>query len=315
MRFVDAAASILLAALWGSSYLFIRVASPALGPVFLVETRLLIAAIVLVLYAWARRRMPMTLKRKKEFLLLGALNAAIPFTLVAVAELRLPASMTAILSATNPLFTAPIAAMWLHDRLDLRQCGGLVLGLLGVVSVVGGSQIPATRAALLSVGAAVLAAFCFACGGIYTKAVFPATPTLTLATMQQVTATLVLLPFTLGLAAAGSHTVALSTSVILAVTALAILSTSVAYLIYFFLLDRVGPSRTHTTSFLVPVFGALWGFLFLHEDITWGMAGGAAVIALGLALVFYPSGRRPAIEPGMSMPEELSLSTSVQSEF
>jgi len=289
-------ALLLLGALWGASYVFIRVAAPVIGPVLLIEVRLLLAAAALILYAAARGQRPITFDRWRSFLVLGAVNAAAPFTLVAFAELRLPASLAAILSATNPMFTAPIAAVVLHEVVGLRRFLGLVLGFCGVGIVVGWSTLPMSPVVLVSIAGVLLSAVCFASGGVYSRAVFPDTPSVTLATMQQLSAAALLLPLTLILVAARPPAAPPSGSVILAVLALAVGSTSIAYLLYFYLLNHAGPTRTHTTSFLVPVFGVIWGAAFLHEPVPLGVIGGAFVIGIGLVLVLSQAGRSKSPE-------------------
>ena len=285
MKPVETLALILLAALWGASYLFIRVASPVIGPVLLVEVRLLLAAAVLLLYALARGQKPVTFDHWPSFVVLGLVNAAVPFTLVAIAELRLTASVTSILSATNPMFTAAIAAFVLRDSLDIRRCIGLALGFAGVVIVVGWSAPAIDASVVLAAAAALVAMLCYASGSVYAVVRLPNTSPLTLATMQQLTAALVLAPVAAVVAVARPPTTAPSPSVMLAVVALAVLSTSVAYLLFFFLLNRVGPTRTATTSYLVPVFGIVWGATFLHEPVPLGMIVGSVAVGLGLALV------------------------------
>jgi drug/metabolite transporter (DMT)-like permease len=282
---VELGALLLLAAIWGASFLFIRIAVPVLGPAPLITARVILAAAALLLYAAAARQPVLIRHRWRSLLLLGAINAAIPFTLIAFAELRLPASLAAVLNATNPLFTALVAAVWLGDALTPKRLGGLVLGLTGVAVVVGWSPLRLSPVVLLSVGASLLAACCYAVGGVYARARFQGMPPLALAIGQQLGAGAVLLP--LAVARPPVHTPSLS--VALAVVALALLSTSIAYLLYFFLMARVGPTSTHTYSFLVPLFGILWSVLFLGEQAPVGMLAGLALI---LASIMFVTGTR-----------------------
>src|ERR687893_278365 len=139
----DLGALVLLAALWGASYMFIRVAVPAFGPFTLMGLRVALAASVLTLYAAILARgMPKLRSRWKEFLFVGAANSAIPFSLIAAAEIELTASLAAILNSTTALFAAVVAALWIGEALTMKKVLGLVLGLVGVAGLVGGEPVP-----------------------------------------------------------------------------------------------------------------------------------------------------------------------------
>lgn len=271
----------LLAAIWGASYLFIRVAAPVLGPAVLIEARVLIAGSALVLYAAAIRRLPDLRSRWGAYLILGAVNSAIPFTLIATSELYLTASLAAILNATTPLFTAVVAALWMKDRLTIKKAIGLVLGLAGVAVLVGWSPLPLTGRVLLAIGLSLLAAFAYGIGGVYVTRTFKGVPSLTLATRQQFAAGVLLIP----LVAVEMPAARLSLAAALALLGLALLSTSVAYLFYFHLIAVAGPTKTLSVTFLIPVFGLLWGVLFLGEPVSAGMFVGLAIILVSIVLV------------------------------
>src|SRR4051794_21500399 len=138
----DLGALILLGALWGSSFLFIRVAAPVLGPFVIMDVRVGLAVVALSLYAVAVNRVPKLRFRWKELLIIGALNAAIPFTLIASAEINLTASLAAILNATTALFAALVAAVWIGEELTSRKILGLLMGIVGVTVLVGWDPIP-----------------------------------------------------------------------------------------------------------------------------------------------------------------------------
>src|SRR4029450_2775386 len=126
MRPRDFAGLIMLGALWGGSFLFIRVAVPALGPFLLVELRVGLAAAALLLYALAAGRVTKIRSRWRSFLILGFLNAAVPFSLISAAEIHLTASLAAILNSSTVMFTAMVAAIWMGDILTARKAGGSV---------------------------------------------------------------------------------------------------------------------------------------------------------------------------------------------
>lgn len=281
MNALDTGAFVLLSALWGGSYLFIRIASPALGPLVLAEARVSLSALALLLYAAATRRMPDLLSRWRQYLIVGAINSAIPFVLIMAAELHLTASFAAILNATSPLFGAVVTTAWLGEPLTARKVAGLVLGLFGVTVLVGWSALPLTTVVFLSVAASLLAAFSYAIGGAYTKKRAPGAPPLGLAIGSQLGASLVLLP----LVPVAMPSAWPSGAVVLAVLALALLSTAVAYLLYFQLIVNVGPTKALMVTFLAPVFGVAWGALFLREPVAPNMVAGTAIVLIGAALV------------------------------
>jgi drug/metabolite transporter (DMT)-like permease len=277
----DLGALVLLGAIWGSSFLFIRIAVPALGPFVLMELRVGLAAAALALFAVAVGRLPRLRSRWKELLALGACNAAIPFSLIAASEINLTASLAAILNATTVLFAAVVAAAWLGEALTKGKVAGLVMGIVGVAVLVGWTPIALSGIVLVSVGASLLAAFSYALGGVYAKRAFASTPPLALAIGQQVGAAMLLLP----LAAASVPAEAPSLPVTLSTLALALLCTAVAYLLYFHLISSVGPTKTLTVTFLSPLFGALFGVLFLDEPVGVGTLLGLGIILSSIALV------------------------------
>jgi drug/metabolite transporter (DMT)-like permease len=289
MRPGDLGALTLLGALWGGSFLFISVAVPALGPALLVELRVLLAAVALALCAVAVGRLPALRSQWKEFLILGGLNASAPFTLIAISQLNLTASLAAIMNSTTPLFAAVVAAAWIGEELTTRKIFGLLLGVVGVAVLVGLDPVPLNGVVLLSVGASLLAALCYALGGVYAKRTFPGVPPLAMGIGQQAAAAAILLP----LAAANLPEEPPSLAVVLSVLGLALLSTAVAYLIYFRLMASVGPTKTLTVTFLVPVFGVLFGVLLLGDPVGVGTFAGMGIILSSVALVTGISLGRP----------------------
>lgn len=292
MNVRELGALVLLGALWGVSYLFIRVAVPALGPFALMGARVALAVLALTLYAAAVSRLPEFRGRVRQFLVLGTVNSAIPFSLIAAAEIELPASLAAILNSTTALFVAGVAALWIGETLTVRKVAGLVMGIAGVAVLVGFPPLPLTGAALLAVGAMLAASLSYAVGGVYAKRTFEGVPSLTMAIGQQSGAAAVLLP----LAAATAPESAPSTAAVLSVLGLALLSTAVAYLLYFYLIRSVGPTKTLTVAFLIPAFGLLFGVVFLDEPVGPGTFAGLVLILASVALAneIRLGGRRKA---------------------
>jgi drug/metabolite transporter (DMT)-like permease len=281
MKPKDFAGLILLGALWGGSFLFIRVAVPALGPFLLVELRVGLAAAALILYALAASRMPKIRYRWRSFLVLGFLNAAMPFSLISAAEIHLTASLAAILNSTTVMFTAIVAAVWMGDALTARKVVGIILGIVGVTVLVGWDPIPLNRIVLLSVAAMLGASLAYALGATYAKQAFSGIPPLGMAIGQLAAATALLLP----LSVVSLPEEAPSLVVALSMLGLALLSTAVAYLIYFQLIENVGPTSTVTVTLLVPVFGLLFGVLLLDEPFGFGTLAGLGIILSSVVLV------------------------------
>jgi len=277
----EIAAFLLLAAVWGASFLFIRIAVPALGPFPLMAGRVLLAAGALWLFATARST-PIVLRPfAGRLLLLGLLHAAAPFALIATAELRLTASMAAVLLAAQPLFVVLLSVVWLGDRLSTARGIGLLLGMVGVAVLVGWGPGGMDTAALLSAGAVLLGALLYAAGSLYARHRLGDAPVLTLALGQQLgAAAWLVVPAVLT-----APRVSMQVGALWALAALALVSTAMAYLLFFWLIGRVGPVKASTVTYAIPVFGVLWGALFLGERLTPGMVAGLGCILLSLTLV------------------------------
>lgn len=272
---------ILLGAIWGASYPFMRIAAPILGPVFLVEVRVVLAGMILLLAAVWAGQVPDFRTRWRQYLLLGAINAAIPFVLISFATTRLTASLAAILNGTTPLFTALVAAVWMRERLTPLRVGGLVLGFVGVGLVVGWTEVQLSLPLLVGVAASLTGAFCYGLGNVYAKRAFTGVRVLPMAGGQQIGAAALLLPF----AALSVPASAPTREAIWAVLALALLCTAFAYLLYFFLIARVGPTSTALVAYLVPFFGIFWGSVLLQERLSLGAWVGLGIILTSVTLV------------------------------
>jgi len=281
MRPKELAALFTLAALWGGSFLFIRVAAPALGPLPLAAGRVALAALLLWGGMRALGQRPALRVRARELLVLGALNAALPFTLVGTAELRLTASLAAMLNATVPLWGALFAAVWLGERMTPRRAAGLLLGVVGVGVLVGWSPITMTAGTILSIGAILVATCSYALAGVYAKRRLAGVPASTLALGQQIGALAWLAAPALWRLPHAHAT----RPAALALLALAVLSTAVAYVLYFHLVAAVGPTKTSTVTYLLPLFGMGWGAIFLGEPLTAGMVAGLVIVIGSVLLV------------------------------
>lgn len=290
----DLAALVTLGALWGASFLFIRVAVPALGPFVLVGLRVGLAALVLTLFAVATGRALKLRGRWGPLLFVGIANTAVPFSLISASEVHLTASLAAILNSTTVLFTALVAAVWLGDPLTPKKIVGVLLGIFGVAVLVGWDPLPLSPIVLLSIAAVLGASLCYGVGGVYTKRTFAGVPPLTLAVGQQTAAAGVMIPIALTDLPGETPSVAVA----LCVLGLAVLSTAVAYLLFFHLISSAGPTATSTVTLIVPVFGLIFGVLFLGEPVGVGTIAGLVVILSSVVLItgikFRKVGKSPA---------------------
>jgi drug/metabolite transporter (DMT)-like permease len=266
-----------LAALWGGSFVFMRVAVPALGAVPLAYVRVSIAAVVLLAIAFAQRRIPPFRTRWRDLAVVGVVNSAIPFSLFCYAEQYLSASAGAVLNATSPFFVAIAGALWLAQPVTKTKVVGIALGIVGVIVLVGLQPGATSDQVLVAVAACLVAAVCYALAGVYTKRALSDVPRHAIACASQVFAALALMPLLPFTTIPGP----LTPVVVANVLALAIGSTAIAYLIYFKLIADVGPQRALTVTFLIPLFGVLWGALFLGEPLTQNLLVGGALVVAG----------------------------------
>ncbi|HEY3367186.1 MAG TPA: DMT family transporter [Symbiobacteriaceae bacterium] len=285
-------ALLLLSALWGGSFLFMRIAAPSLGPILLIELRVAIAGLALLGYALATKRVPPLHSHWRQYLVIGAINSALPFVLISTAELYLPASLAATLNATTPLFGAIVATVWMGEALTVRKISGLLLGFAGVATLAGLGPLPLTATTLWSMAASLVAAISYGVAAVYTKVKVQGGQPQALALYSQLFAAVLLMPLVpFSLPSAWP-----SMTVIVSVLTLALLSTAFAYLLYFQLIVNVGPTKAVMVTYLAPGFGMLWGAVFLQEQLGVASFLGFGLILCSVALV---SGRAaaPAVKP------------------
>ena len=275
---------LILAAIWGSSFLFMRLAAVELGPLPTAAIRVAIAATFLLPIMLAKGHWTQLREHWKPVLFVGALNSGIPFALYSFAVLHITTGFSSILNATVPLFGAVVAWLWLGDKPTLSRTVGLAIGFGGVVLLAGGQASfkpnDSGIAPALAVAACLAATTCYALAASFTKKHIPSLPPLVTATGSQIGATLVLvLP---ALWYRPDHWP--SNSVWWSLLVVGVLCTGVAYILYFKLIENSGPARALTVTFLVPVFAIAYGVLFLGESVTAWMLLCGAVILTGTAL-------------------------------
>ena len=270
----------LLAALWGASFLFTRIAAPAFGPFAIADLRTAIAAIVLLsLLSW-RGGVAELAPNALRLLALGAFNSAIPFTLFAYAALSITAGMASIVNATVPLFGALVAWLWLRDRLTLLQWVGLAIGFAGVLWLSADTASFRPGGDAFAIAAALAGSLSYGISGSMVKRYLADVRPLAIAAGSQLAAATLLLPLTIFFLPPEMP----SGADWLALIALGVFCTGFAYALYFRLISRIGPTKTLAVTFLIPAFAILWGMLFLNESLTLAMIGGCLVILTGTAL-------------------------------
>lgn len=286
MKSSDIAALVALAALWGASYLFMRVGAGEFGPWTLSGARALGAACVLLpLLAAARSGALVALRAAwRQVAVVGVANSALPYLLFAVAAMNINASLSAIFNAATPMYAAIIGMAWLGEGVSRQRALGLAVGFVGVIWLVwdgagfkdGGSSL----AVGWSVAACLAATVLYAFSAHYSKRYLAGVPPLAVAAGSQLVAALAL-----ALPAIAWRPAALpSAPAWLALLGLTLACTALAYVLFFRLIERVGAANTMSVPFLVPAFGVLWGVLFLGETLSLDMAAGSALIVLGTAL-------------------------------
>jgi len=282
-----------LAAIWGASFLFMRIASPVLGPVLTTDLRVIIASIVLA--GWLRfTGAPGHWRLWKHYLVAGVIMSAFPYLCFAYAALHIPAGYSAILNSSAPMFGAVFGVMWLGETMTLRKLAGLLIGMAGVALISLRDQHTAGNNVFLAVLACLVASASYGISGVYLKKFVHGPGPVAIATGSQLMAALVLLGPALVVPVPGALTVPVAGAVL----GLAIFCTAIALIGYFHLFARVGPTKAITVTFFIPAFGMLWGFLFLGEAITLRMLGGCLLILAGtLMATGFKWPRRAIVAP------------------
>lgn len=271
-----AARLVALAAIWGASFLFMRIAAPAIGPVATAELRMLIAAAALVFYYAITGFDPQWRRWWLAYIVIGTLNSAAPFLLFAFAALTLSAGLLAVLNATSPMWGALLSTLVLREPLSAKRAAGLLIGVAGVALV----SAPEASARWLAVAAGLAAAFSYALTGVVLKRWANHASPRGMAVGTQLMGGLLVLPLM-----AIAPPTAFTPGIIAALLALGLICSALAYILYFRLIEDIGPTGALTVTYLIPLFGVLWGALFLHETLTAMTMAGALVVVTGTALV------------------------------
>jgi drug/metabolite transporter (DMT)-like permease len=261
-----------LGAIWGASFLFMRVAAADFGAAPLVDVRLALGCAVLLPFLW-RSRAQFPLKLWPKLALIGAINSAVPFVLFAWAAQRAPAGVPAICNSMAVLFTAVVGFLFFGEKISFKRAIALLIGFAGVVVLASGKTAGASIG--WAVAAGVSAAFLYGIGLNLVRRHLTGLPPAAVAAATLLTSTLLVLPF--AIAQWPAHPI--PTQSWLAAGALGVLCTGIAFVMYYRLIARVGAGRAATVTYLVPVFGIVWAWLLLGEAVT------PTMIAAGLLIL------------------------------
>ncbi len=293
MRISDWIKMTILAAIWGSSFIFMKILAPVIGALPTACLRILISGTVIVSGLKIAGVDLELRKHFKHYLIVGVVNASLPFFLYSFASLHAPSSLSVIMNATTPLFGALFALFWLQEKMTLQKALGFALGSAGVALIAfgkdpGGSARASSSGLMTTLAgiAGLVAAACYAMAGVYIKKFAPGMKPIALAGMSHLLGALVLLPFALGSwiehpAVPGT----LTSGILGSLLALSLVCSALGFILFYHLNECIGPTRTLSVGYLIPVFGILWGHLFLNEAVLPGMIAGTALILSAVAAI------------------------------
>ncbi|HTD03239.1 DMT family transporter [Undibacterium sp.] len=292
MKLSDLIRLLSLSAIWGASFLFLRIIAPVIGAMPTAFFRVMFATVGLLILLLAMR-VKWDMKGKLGVaMLLGVVNSGIPFVMYSLAAKVLPAGYSAIFNATTPLMGVVIGALFFKDRLNAAKIAGVLFGLAGVAVLTRTGPVALSGDILLGAAACLVATACYGLASFLTKKWISDKGGLDsklIAFASQLGATALLLPFFAYTAVSSPPASWGNTGVWLALAGLGFICTSLAYILYFRLIADLGPVKSLTVTFLIPPFGVLWGALFLGEQLSMAHAAGGALIGIAVWMVLKPA--------------------------
>jgi drug/metabolite transporter (DMT)-like permease len=292
MKKADALVMLLLAAIWGASFLFLRVASPAVGPVAVSAIRVTGAALILLPLVHFKGQMGALRGYGPTLLVAAILSCVLPFLGLSKAAQLMPAGPLSVLNATTPMWGALVGWLWSGEKLGAQRLAGLVLGMAGVAWLAEQRNGLGGEFHGLAVALALGSTFMYAVAVHHSKKYLSGLPSLAVSGGLLGASALMLLGPALWLGPVPAHASTLAPVhwgdvhgvVWGAMAGLALMCTGLAYVLFYRLIDRIGASRALTVTFLIPPFGMLWGALWLDEAVTLPMLICTAVIVMGTVL-------------------------------
>jgi len=270
-----------ISAIWGASFIFMKVLSPVFGPVLSASLRMLVAALALFILFKIQNYKVHWKRDYKLFFIIGLGNAAVPFILYSYAALYIPASLSVILNSTSPMFGAIFGFLLIGDKLNPSKIVGLIVGTLGVIIVSSFSFSNSSFEVYISIIACVLAATMYGVTGAIVKKYAQHIEPKALTLGGMLISGLAILPF----AVISPVTGVITLNVLLLLIAFGVFSTAIPYVIYFKVLKEIGPVKALTTTYLMPVFGIIWAILILNEKLELNSVLGLIVILIGIYLI------------------------------
>ena len=264
-----------LGAIWGSAFIFIKIAAPEFGAIGLVQMRLLIASSVFVPILLRKKYIQLLPYTWKHSLVLAIKNNAIPFTLFSFGSFGADSNILAILNATTAFNTMIIAFFWLNEKVTPKQIFGLILGFVGVIILVNPES---SSTSFFSAILCLLGAACYSFSTVFIQKYSQSSDKLVLIGWSIVFSTFIMIPLTL----LNLPTEIPSFKAFTAAAWLGSISTGLAFFGYVYLIEKIGAVKTSTVAYFLPIFGIIWGAIFLGENITSGILLGCGTILIGV---------------------------------
>lgn len=264
-----------LGALWGSAFMFIKVATPEFGPIALVNTRLIIASFIFLPILLQKKYIHLLKPIWKQVLVLAILNNAIPFTLFSFASFGADSNILAILNATTAFNTMIIAYIWIGENVSAKQLFGLLLGFIGIFILVNPQNSETT---LISSMSALLASFFYSYSTVYIQRQSVNANKMVLIGWSIIFSSVIMLPVTIFYLPDSIPSISAIGSAIW----LGAISTGLGFLGYVRLIDKIGAVKTSTVAYFLPVFGIIWGAIFLDEIISSTIIIGCLIVLIGI---------------------------------
>jgi drug/metabolite transporter (DMT)-like permease len=264
-----------LGAIWGSAFIFIKVAAPEFGAIGLVQARLTIASLVFIPILLRKKYLVLLKPAWKHSLVLAITNNAIPFSLFSYGSFGADSNILAILNATTAFNTMIIALLWLGEKVTLKQVFGLVLGFIGVIILVNPES---SSTSIISALLCLIGAACYSFSTVFIQKYSEKTDKMVLIGWSIVFSCFIMIPLTL----LNLPPQIPSTNALLSAMWLGSISTGLAFFGYVYLIEKIGAVKTSTVAYFLPVFGIIWGAVFLNEVITGGIILGCATILIGV---------------------------------
>ena len=268
---------IFLGAIWGSAFIFIKIATPEFGAIALVQMRLILASLIFLPILLTRKYLLLLKPIWKHSMLLAITNNVIPFTMFSLASLGADSNILAILNATTAFNTMVIAYFWLQEDVSLKQIVGLILGFIGIIILVNPQT---SSASLISALFCLIGALCYSFSTVFIQKNSAKTNKLVLIGWSIIYSAIIMIPITIFNLPESLPSV----DAFLSVAWLGIISTGLAFLGYVRLIEKIGAVKTSTVAYFLPIFGIIWGYLFLNEIITISIVMGCFTILIGVFL-------------------------------